>query len=164
MKRKPLALAAFSLSIVAGSALAAEPSIKIYHENEDSYPWIFKDRVGLTTSLLKMAEKIYGGKVEVVGLPWKRCLDDVKSGAINGVVKISYAADRTEFLAYPMTGDKPDATLRPMARWSVSARSWWETPTLWRSPNSSMARKKPQPGSCGMPLPRHVNQPSTKTS
>lgn len=139
MKKTVTSLAltlAASLSIVAGSALAAEPAMKICHENEDSYPWIFKDRVGLTTSLLKMAEKIYGGKVEVVGLPWKRCLEDAKSGAIDGVVKISYSADRTAFLVYPMAGDKPDANKRllidsySLYRMKGSTAAAWDGKTL----------------------------------
>nr|WP_315464605.1 transporter substrate-binding domain-containing protein [uncultured Rhodoferax sp.] len=111
MKKSTVALAALSLSLVANSTMA-QSAMKICHENEDSYPWIFKDRAGLTTSLLKMAEKVYGAKVDVVALPWKRCLDDARSGAIDGVVKISYAADRTDFLVYPMAGGAPDASKR----------------------------------------------------
>jgi polar amino acid transport system substrate-binding protein len=112
MKKTVFALSLVALSVAATSALASEPTIKICHENEDSFPWLFKDRVGLTASLIKIAEKTYGGKVELVPLPWKRCLDDAKNGAIDGVLKISFSADRTEFLVYPMAGDKPDASKR----------------------------------------------------
>lgn len=135
MKKHTIALTALSLSMLAGSALA-QSAMKICHENEDSYPWIFKDRVGLTTSLLKMAEKVYGGKVEVVGLPWKRCLDDARAGAIDGVVKISYAADRTDFLVYPMAGGNPDASKRllndsySLYRMKGSTAATWDGKTL----------------------------------
>lgn len=56
MKLTPLIATAaiFALSTVAVQAADGTP-VKICHENEDSYPWIFKDRPGLTTSLLKMA-------------------------------------------------------------------------------------------------------------
>ena len=136
MKNKTLSLVALSLSLITASALAAEPPLKICHENEDSYPWIFKDRAGLTTSLLKMAEKIYGSKVELVALPWKRCLDDAKNGAIDGVVKISFSTDRTEFLVYPMAGDKPDASKRllndtySLYRMKGSTAATWDGKTL----------------------------------
>ena len=136
MKNKTLSLVALSLSLMTASAWAAEPPLKICHENEDSYPWIFKDRAGLTTSLLKMAEKIYGSKVELVALPWKRCLDDAKNGAIDGVVKISFSTDRTEFLVYPMAGDKPDASKRllndtySLYRMKGSTAATWDGKTL----------------------------------
>ena len=136
MKNKTLSLVALSLSLMTASAWAAEPPLKICHENEDSYPWIFKDRAGLTTSLLKMAEKIYGSKVELVALPWKRCLDDAKNGAIDGVVKISFSTDRTEFLVYPMAGDKPDASKRllndtySLYRMKGSIAATWDGKTL----------------------------------
>ena len=136
MKNKTLSLVALSLSLITASALAAEPPLKICHENEDSYPWIFKDRAGLTTSLLKMAEKTYGSKVELVALPWKRCLDDAKNGAIDGVVKISFSTDRTEFLVYPMAGDKPDASKRllndtySLYRMKGSTAATWDGKTL----------------------------------
>lgn len=112
MKKNVVVLALAALGMAATPAIASEPTLKICHENEDSFPWLFKDRVGLTASLIKIAEKTYGGKVELVPLPWKRCLDDAKNGAIDGVLKISFSADRTEFLVYPMAGDKPDASKR----------------------------------------------------
>ncbi len=112
MKLSALAAAAIACAALSTQALAAEAAIKICHENEDSYPWIFKDRPGLTTSLLKMAEKVYGGKVEVLPLPWKRCQEDAKTGAVDGIVKISHSPERMEFLVYPMAGDKPDASKR----------------------------------------------------
>ena len=110
--------------------------MKICHENEDSYPWIFKDKVGLTTSLMKIAEKAYGAKVELVALPWKRCLDDAKNGAIDGVLKISFSAERTEFLVYPMVGEKPDASKRllndtySLFRLKGSTAATWDGKTL----------------------------------
>lgn len=106
-------LLTLALSLVATPMLcSAESPVRICHENEDSYPWIFRDRVGLTTALLKMAEKTYGAKVEVVPLPWRRCLAEAQSGAVDGVVKISFSPERTGFLVYPMSGDVPDASKR----------------------------------------------------
>lgn len=95
-------------------ALAADkPPIKACTENEDSFPWVLKDRPGLTVQMLRMVEKQVGGKIEVVPLPWKRCLDDIKNGAVDAAFKISYSAARaTELGNYPMAGDKPDASKR----------------------------------------------------
>lgn len=102
-------------SMLCAPALAQEvPVTKLCHENEDSYPWLFKDRVGLTTALVKMAEKqLGGGKLEILPLPWKRCLEEVKAGDINGIIKISYTPERAaELCVFPMAGEKADATKR----------------------------------------------------
>ncbi len=95
-------------------ALAADkPAVKACTENEDSFPWVLKDRPGLTILMLRMVEKQVGGKIEVMPLPWKRCLDDVKTGAVDAAFKISYSAVRAAELGnYPMAGDKPDASKR----------------------------------------------------
>lgn len=104
----------FAFCCMVFSAGATErPVLKICTENDDSYPWVLKDRPGLTISLLKLVEKEAGGKFEITPLPWKRCLEEVKSGAMNAVFKISYSAERlAELGAYPMAADKPDASKR----------------------------------------------------
>lgn len=95
------------------SCAADKPPIKACTENEDSFPWVLKDRPGLTVLMLRMLEKQVGGKIEVVPLPWKRCMDDVKTGAVDAAFKISYDAARAAELGnYPMSGDKPDASKR----------------------------------------------------
>jgi polar amino acid transport system substrate-binding protein len=125
-----------TLLLLTQSGVAAEPTVKICHENEDSFPWLFKDRQGLTVALIQIAERSYGGKVELIPLPWKRCLNEAKNGAIDGILKISYSAERTEFLVYPMTGDKPDANKRllndtySLYRMRGSAAANWDGKSL----------------------------------
>jgi polar amino acid transport system substrate-binding protein len=92
---------------------AEKPPVKACTENEDSFPWVLKDRPGLTVLMLRMVEKQVGGKIEVVPLPWKRCLEEVKTGSADAAFKISYSAARAaEIGNYPMAGDKPDASKR----------------------------------------------------
>lgn len=108
-------IVAITLVVTAQScALAADkPVVKACTENEDSYPWVLKDRPGLTILMLRMVEKQVAGRIEVAPLPWKRCLDDVKTGAADAAFKISYSAARAAELGnYPMAGDKPDASKR----------------------------------------------------
>ncbi len=113
-------------------ALATDkPAIRACTENEDSFPWVLKDRPGLTVQMLRMVEKQVGGKIEVVPLPWKRCLDDIKNGAVDAAFKISYSAARaTELGNYPMTGDKPDASKRLLTD-SYSLYRVKGTPVEW---------------------------------
>lgn len=103
-----------ALLIGTTTAYAADkPVVRACTENEDSYPWVLKDRPGLTVLMLRMVEKQLGSKIEVAPLPWKRCLDDLKNGNVDAAFKISFSAARAaELGAYPMTGDKPDNAKR----------------------------------------------------
>lgn len=102
-------LVASALPVIAADL----PSIKVCSEDGDSSPWLFKDRPGLTNSLLKMAEKKLGSKIDMVGLPWKRCTEEVKAGTYDGAVKISFSPERAvELGVYPMIGDKQDPSKR----------------------------------------------------
>lgn len=114
MKRCRALVVALSLAGAWGAVAAADaPVARICHEGEDSYPWILKDRPGLTTSLLKLTEKTLGGRLEVLPLPWKRCLEEAKAGTLDGVVKISYTPERAQDYVYPTTADgQPDASKR----------------------------------------------------
>lgn len=106
-----IALAALATSTVVFSA--DKPKVRACHENEDSHPWILKDKPGLNIIMFRAVEKQTGGKIETVPLPWKRCLEEVKAGTMDAAFKISYSAQRAaEMGSYPMVGDKPDASKR----------------------------------------------------
>ncbi len=110
---------------------ADKPPIRACTENEDSFPWVLKDRPGLTVQMLRMVEKQVGGKIEVVPLPWKRCLDDIKNGVVDAAFKISFSAARAAELGnYPMAGDKPDASKRLLTD-SYSLYHMKGTPVEW---------------------------------
>lgn len=96
------------------SAAAGEkPFLHFCTEDNDSWPWLLKDRVGVTTQHLKLVEKKLGLSMEITPLPWKRCMAELKSGNMDGAFKISYSAARAaEIGTYPMQGDKPDASKR----------------------------------------------------
>ncbi len=126
-----LVLAAAALLIPTAALAADKPAVRACTENEDSFPWVLKDRPGLTIQMLRMVEKQLGSKIEVVPLPWKRCLDDIKTGAIDAAFKISYSAARAAELGnYPMAGDKPDASKRLLTD-SYSLYRVKGTPVEW---------------------------------
>lgn len=105
---------ALPLLLLVGTVHAADKpaSVKFCHENNESYPWLIADRPGLNIIMMKQIEKQLGTKVELAALPWKRCLEDLKAGAVDGAFKSSFKADRLEFGLYPMQGDKPDNSKR----------------------------------------------------
>jgi polar amino acid transport system substrate-binding protein len=95
-------------------AMAAQrPIIHACTEDNESWPWLLKERVGITTFHLQLVEKQLGGKLEVTPLPWKRCLAELKNGNVDAVFKISYSPARAaEIGIYPMQGEQVDARKR----------------------------------------------------
>ncbi|QDQ25796.1 amino acid ABC transporter substrate-binding protein [Chitinimonas arctica] len=106
----------FAASILGGSlmALAADKpaSLTVCSENEESYPWILKDKPGLNTIMMRMVEKQLGVKIDIKPLPWKRCMESLRTGEMDGLFKISFKPDRMEMGHFPMSGDKPDGSKR----------------------------------------------------
>jgi polar amino acid transport system substrate-binding protein len=110
---RTLIIALVALATSSAVFAAEKPVVRACHENEDSYPWIQKDRPGLNILMLRSVEKQVGGKIEVVPLPWKRCLEEIKAGTMDAAFKISYSAERAAELGnYPMVENKPDASKR----------------------------------------------------
>jgi polar amino acid transport system substrate-binding protein len=102
-----------SLSIITFlCAQTAAAELKFCTESEDSYPWILKNRKGLSIILLEMVEKKINQKILIDAIPWKRCLQELKIGHYDGAVNASFKIDRAEFAAYPMTADKVDTNKR----------------------------------------------------
>lgn len=89
------------------------PIIHACTEDDESYPWLLKNRLGATSFQMRQVEKMLGIRINIVALPWKRCVVEVQNGALHAVIKISYSPQRAETLGvYPMLGDKLDQNKR----------------------------------------------------
>jgi polar amino acid transport system substrate-binding protein len=109
-----LAMSLIALSSASLSLAQTNPtSITLCHESEDSYPWILKVKPGYSMILMKEVEQQLAIPIKLVARSWKQCLEDVKSGAVDGAINASYSKERAEFAAFPlkMDGD-PDASKR----------------------------------------------------
>lgn len=82
--------------------------IQVCTEDDDSYPWQFRDRAGLTDLLLQRVSARAEVVFDVKRKPWRRCLDELKAGAVDAVYKISYSPERAEFAQYPLREGKLD--------------------------------------------------------
>jgi len=103
-------LAGFTLG--ASALVAQAETIKVCSDDGAAEPWFSKEGKGLAVMLTEMAAAKAGLKVEVVPLPWKRCLDEVETGATAGALAASHKEERAKYAMYPMTGDKLDASRR----------------------------------------------------
>ncbi|STQ91018.1 substrate-binding periplasmic protein [Iodobacter fluviatilis] len=93
----------------------AEPTVAtmvLCHEEEDSYPWILKDRLGLDLVLLDKVAKKLNIKLQMRPLPWVRCLHELKNNHVDGAFKLSFSTDRLVLGQYPMLEDKPNIAQR----------------------------------------------------
>lgn len=109
-----LLLALFGLALAQpASAQTAPDKITLCHSHEESYPWLINSKPGYSAVMMQSVEKQLGVPIKLVAVPWKQCLADVKSGAVDGAINASFAADRAEFAAYPVKLDgEADASKR----------------------------------------------------
>lgn len=123
------------LGAVAGAV--ERPVIKACTEDNESYPWLLKNRVGATVFLLNLVEKQLNLRFEVAALPWKRCMAELKSGSVDALFKISFTPERAaEIGIYPMVGERPDPAKRllidsySLYRLKGSSAVQWDGKTL----------------------------------
>jgi polar amino acid transport system substrate-binding protein len=106
--------------VVVGSLPAiAATKLVIAYEDKQQFPnylgnstEIESTRPGIHVELVRMTAAEIGIELELVRQPWKRALDNLKKGEVDGVFSGSFSKDRMELGVYPMAGDVPDESLR----------------------------------------------------
>lgn len=108
---KQLACLVVAVATATSTVWAAEKpaSLKLCYDNVDVYPWVVGNK-GLNLTMLNMVSQKAGVKFEYVPLPWKRCLDEMRAGHMDGAFAASFKPDRLALGVYPGGGDKPDAS------------------------------------------------------
>ncbi len=105
-------LAALSPSPAAAAAQGSDPAdptvLQLCAEDEDSYPWLLRDRSGLNMLMMRLLGQRLGLRLEVTLLPWRRCLLSLQEGSVDGAFKASFQPERLKIGRYPMRGDQVD--------------------------------------------------------
>lgn len=111
-----LMLTSMLTSLLALPARAAPLPLVFCHENEDSYPWVMRQRdgvAGLNIQLLRQVERELGLAISFVGYPWRRCLAELAAGKVDGAFAASFKPERLAMGHYPMLDNgKPDPSRR----------------------------------------------------
>ncbi|MBL8484814.1 MAG: transporter substrate-binding domain-containing protein [Rhodocyclaceae bacterium] len=110
----PTSLLRFLLLVLAGACAAtagAQEPITLCVEKSDVRPWRTQDGQGLNFDLLNRVAREVGMRFDYRGMPWKRCLAELKSNSVSGAIGASFKPDRLELAAYP-GGNPPDASKR----------------------------------------------------
>ena len=114
MKIKNVTISSTMLAVTLAltSVTAQAQSIKLCHDDADSAPWLVKGTKGLNIVLMEAAAAKAGAKLEIVALPWKRCLGGVEDKSMDGAIAASFKDDRAKYAVYPTVGDKLDENKR----------------------------------------------------
>ncbi|MBI9085145.1 MAG: transporter substrate-binding domain-containing protein [Desulfobacterales bacterium] len=110
------------LIIMSGKITAVHPETKqlnIAYADSEQPPYIYgigmviPQNPGAVVDMIKMLEqKIHGLQINLSRLPWKRCLEYLKSGQVDGIFNASFTQKRLKNGAYPMKDGQPDPSKR----------------------------------------------------
>jgi polar amino acid transport system substrate-binding protein len=105
------------LFFAARLTFAAAP-LSFCFEDVEQRPWTLPAGVGLNFELLTRVEKQLGEKFEFSSKPWKRCIEEVRVGHMDGVFAAADSEERRSFAVVPTL---PDGRADPnMALYSES--------------------------------------------
>lgn len=100
--RFALAACALALAHVAGPARAArQDSITLCFERQEVRPWRTLDGGGLNFELLTEVARRTGVTFHYQSMPWKRCLEQLRSNQVGGAFAVSFNRERIGLGAYP---------------------------------------------------------------
>ena len=91
-----LLLSTFSLLVH-----AQDRKLQFCYEDHSVYPWVTGVKQGLVFYLLNKTEAELRLNFDLISLPWKRCLNEVKAGRIHAAIGASYIQDRAKWGTYP---------------------------------------------------------------
>jgi polar amino acid transport system substrate-binding protein len=76
--------------------------LKFCFEDVPQRPWTQPDGTGLNFELLHRVEKLAGEAFVFLPMPWKRCLEEVRNGELDGIVGAADSAERRSFAIFPI--------------------------------------------------------------
>ncbi|MES2297125.1 MAG: transporter substrate-binding domain-containing protein [Pseudomonadota bacterium] len=92
----------FALLLPCLAGRAAEPhALTFCYEDVEQRPWSTPAGTGLNFELLKRVESRLGERFMYVARPWKRCLEEVRLGTIDGAIGAGESVERRKFAVYP---------------------------------------------------------------
>lgn len=106
-------------AIIGGSmsVSADEKVIKMCVDNNDWKPFVFIEKAkikGIFVDLMQGGAEKAGYKIRFKAMPWDVCLNQVKTGNMDGAEPASYKAERAEFMIYP-----DDAATNNDSKWAI---------------------------------------------
>jgi len=116
--RRRILPALFGLAALAGTRDSAAAVIRLCCDQAAWYPLTYVEAGtarGIHIDLIRRAVENLGHRLQVLPMPWVRCLLVAEAGGVDGVATASYSAQRARFLRYPA-----DASNEALSRWAVA--------------------------------------------
>lgn len=86
-------------------AAHAVESLRLCHEDRDSYPWVLRDGSGLNVELMGQVAQALNLRLQFIAVPWKRCLAGLEIGQYDGAFAASFKTERLAMGRYPTTAE-----------------------------------------------------------
>lgn len=86
-------------------AVAAAAPLTLCYEDVAQRPWSMPGAVGLNFELLRRVEKQLDEHFIYAAKPWRRCLEEVRLGTIDGVIGAADSSERRNYAVYPTLPD-----------------------------------------------------------
>ncbi len=99
-------------------------------EDQAAAPYTFPTKDGTMQVLIKLAAKQINQPVTFKIQPWKRCIEDVRGGALSGLLNAGYTPFHADYAAFPMSGGKAN-TAQSLARMDIMAYRMKGSKTGW---------------------------------
>lgn len=109
-QRLPVLAAAWTLALAAGAAHASPKPLVMCYEDVVQRPWTTPSGGGLTIELLRRVEKQLGEQFTYMPKPWRRCLEELRTGAVDAAIGAADDPGRRAFAIFPSL---PDGALDP---------------------------------------------------
>ena len=91
--------------VMALAAPAHARPLTLCVEDVPQPPWTTPEQTGLNFELLERVQKATGEHFEIAAKPWRRCLEDLRHGVVDGLIGAAYSPDRRMFAHFPMLGN-----------------------------------------------------------
>ncbi|MBA5690416.1 transporter substrate-binding domain-containing protein [Rugamonas apoptosis] len=98
-------LSSLTLAALAQVAHAAPAPLTLCFEDVAQRPWSMPDATGLNFELLKRVQQALGEQFRYAPKPWRRCMEELRLGAVDGVIAAADASARRSFAIVPTLPD-----------------------------------------------------------
>lgn len=101
---------ALQVCILACHVAYAAP-LRLCYEDVPQRPWTLPDGSGLNFELLKRVEAQLGERFQFIAEPWRRCLEEVRTGVMDAVFAAADSPERRVYSVVPtLANGQPDKT------------------------------------------------------
>lgn len=109
---------AFITAIILALPISAfsQDAMVLCIEDQAASPYTYPTKDGTMQVLLKMAAKQANLQVTFKISAWKRCIEDVRSGTLSGLVNAGYTPFHAEYAAFPVLADGQPNTAQSLAK------------------------------------------------